>query len=185
MLTIGDIRTGTQIVWRDEPHEVLSIARTRRSQSRAVLRAKLRNLINGSVIDHAFQPKDMIEEANLERTTAQYLYQEGDQYIFMDSKTYEQFPLSVEKLGKKTGYLMEGTPVSILLFREEPVSIELPIKMIFEVTEAPPGIKGNTAQTGTKMVTLKTGIQVAAPLFTDVGDKVTIDTRTGTYVGRG
>ncbi len=185
MLTIGDIRTGTQIVWREEPHEVLSIARTRRSQSRAVLRAKMRNLINGNVIDHAFQPKDMVEEANLEKASAQYLYKEGDKYIFMDNKSYEQFPLSAEQLKGKTGYLLEGTTVNILIFREEPVNIELPIKMTFEVTEAPPGIKGNTAQTGTKQVTLNTGIQVAAPLFTDVGDKVMIDTRTGTYVGRG
>jgi elongation factor P len=185
MLSIGDLRVGSQIVFRDEPYEVISTARTRRSQSRAVLKTKLRNLITGNVIDHSFQPKDSMEEANLAYTKAQYLYREGDRYVFMDEKTYEQSPLSAEQLGSKVNYLTEGTAINILLFRDDPVSIELPIKMTFSVTEAPPGIKGNTAQTGTKMVTLNTGLRVAAPLFTDVGDKVVVDTRTGTYVGRG
>lgn len=184
MLSISDIRVGTFLELKDEPYEVLSADHHKMGRGGAILKTKLKNLRDGSVINHTFQGKDSANEADLERTKAQYLYAEGNQFNFMDETSFEQFTLSQEQLGNKSAYLIDGTSVDILNFNSDPINIELPIKMTFSVTEAPPGIKGDTAQGGTKDVVIETGKTVSAPLFIKEGDKIIVDTRDNQYVSK-
>jgi elongation factor P len=184
MLGLSEIKAGKNILWEGAPYVVLSAEHSKTGRAGAVLRTKLKNLLNGSVLEKTFNGSDKADEADMSKTKAQYLYKEGDEYFFMDNTSYEQFSLSKETIGNAPAYLLEGTEVSVLNFNEIPVNIELPIKVTLVVTEAPPGIKGDTAGTGGKVVTLETGLKVSAPLFINEGDKLIINTEKGEYVSR-
>ncbi|MDI6778494.1 MAG: elongation factor P [Patescibacteria group bacterium] len=184
MLSLSDIKTGKAITFNNEPYLVLNHQHSKTGRAGAVLRTKLRALKTGAVLEKTFQGSDKIEEAEIAKTKAQYLYREGDNYFFMDNASFEQFSLPKNILGELTKYLLENTEVAILNFNDSPINIELPIKMEFRVMEAPPAIRGNTADGGTKQVTLEAGIKVNTPLFVKVGDILRINTETGEYVER-
>lgn len=184
MLNLTDIKTGKTILLDGDPFVVLDSVHSKMGRAGAVMRTKLKNLRTGSVIDKTFQGSDKVEEAELEKSQAQYLYAESEAYYFMDNSSYEQFFLTKEVLGNATDYLIEGTEVGLLLFKGGAINIELPIKMILTVTDAPPGLKGDTASGGDKSVTLETGLKVTAPLFVKTGDRIVINTQTGEYASR-
>lgn len=148
------------------------------------MRTKLKNLLSGSIIDYSFQGSEKVEEAEISKSHAQYLYHEGDEYQFMDMVTFDQFSLSKSVLGDIPLYLVEGTEMSVLNWNQRPINVELPIKVTLTVTDAPPGIKGDTASGGGKVVTLETGLQITAPLFIKIDDRVIVNTEKGTYVSR-
>jgi len=150
----------------------------------AVLRTKLKNVINGNVLERTFQGNDKAEVAQTEEKTAQYLYKDANEAYFMDNTTYEQFNISLEQLGDTTKWLKDGTDVKLLYFDNKPVSVKLPPKVNLKVTSAPPGVKGNSASNVTKVVTLETGAQISAPLFVNENDTIRINTETGEYVER-
>jgi elongation factor P len=184
MLSISDIKTGKNIVLNGEPCAVIFCEHSKMGRAGAVLRTKLRNLISGAVLEKTFQGADKLEEAEITKSKAQYLYKEEDNYIFMDSQSYDQFFLPRETLGGSARYLIEGTEVVVLNFNNNPVSIELPVKMKLKVAEAPPGIKGDTASGGGKLVKLETGMEITAPLFIKEGDEIIVNTEKGEYVSR-
>lgn len=184
MLNLSDIKTDKTISLNGEPFVVTFHQHSKTGRAGAVLRTKLRNLKTGAILDKTFQGSDKIEDAEISKTKAQYLYREGDNYFFMDNSNFEQFSLPKSVLGELTKYLIENTEAMILNFNGAPINIELPIKMEFRVVEAPPAIRGNTADGGTKQVTLETGIKVSTPLFIKEGDMVRINTETGEYVER-
>ncbi len=184
MYSITDLKVGTKVIIDGDPYAITFSQHSKQGRSGAVMRTKLKNLITGSTIDKTFQGSDKIEPAELSHKSAQFLYSDGENAFFMDNANYEQFELSVSQLVDQIGYLVENSPVEILYFKEQPISIELPIKMTFEVTDAPPGVKGNSAGTVTKLVTISTAGQVAVPLFIKPGDKIVIDTRTNSYIER-
>ncbi|HLM83637.1 MAG TPA: elongation factor P [Candidatus Bathyarchaeia archaeon] len=184
MLSLSDIKTGKTISLGNEPYLVIFHQHSKMGRAGAVLRTKLRNLKNGAVMEKTFQGSDKIEEAEIVKSKAQYLYHENENYFFMDNTNYEQFSLPKSVLGNLTNYLIDGTEVTILVFHSAPLNIELPVKMDFKVVEAPPAIRGNTADGGSKQVTLETGIKVNTPLFVKVGDIIRINTETGEYSER-
>lgn len=184
MLGINEVKSGKYIVLEGEPYRVLTDEHSKMGRAGAVLRTKLKNLATGAVLEKTFQGADKIEEADISRNKAQYLYQEGDDYVFMDNSTYEQFSLSEDVLGDIVDYLIEGTEVSIINFNGNPINVELPVKITFKVIESPPGIKGDTASGGDKVVTLETGLKVTTPLFVNVGDEIIVNTEKGEYVSR-
>lgn len=184
MLSLSDIKTGKTISLNNEPYLVIFHQHSKISRAGAVLRTKLRNLKTGAILDKTFQGSDKIEDAEISKTKAQYLYRESDNYFFMDNSSFEQFSLPKSVLGELTKYLIENTEATILNFNGQPINIELPIKMEFRVVEAPPNLRGNTADGGTKQVTLETGIKVNTPLFVKEGDILRINTETGEYVER-
>lgn len=184
MLNLSDIKAGKNILWEGQPYVVLSHEHSKTGRAGAVLRTKLKNLLTGSVLDKTFQGSEKVDEADMSKTKAQYLYTEGNDFHFMDNSTYEQFSLSKDVIGNATLYLLEGTDVTVLNFNDIPVNIELPIKVTLTVVEAPPGIKGDTAGTGGKVVKLETGLKVSAPLFVNEGDKIIVNTEKGEYVSR-
>jgi elongation factor P len=184
MLGITEIKVGKNILWEGAPYVVLNAEHSKTGRAGAVLRTKLKNLLNGSVLEKTFNGSDKVDEADMSKSKAQYLYPEHDGFVFMDTLTYDQFTLSKDVLGDANLYLLEGTEITILNFNDTPVNIELPIKVTLTVVEAPPGIKGDTAGTGGKVVKLETGLKVSAPLFVNEGDKLIINTSKGEYVSR-
>jgi elongation factor P len=184
MLGLSDIKAGKNILWEGQPYVVLSAEHSKTGRAGAVLRTKLKNLLNGSVLEKTFNGSDKAEEADMSKSKAQFLYAEQDGFVFMDMTSYDQFSLSKETVGDANLYLLEGTEVTVLNFNDLPVNIELPIKVTLTVVEAPPGIKGDTAGTGGKVVTMETGLKISAPLFVNEGDKLIINTEKGEYVSR-
>lgn len=181
---ISDIKTGKNIILNGEPYAVLHHEHSKTGRAGAVLRTRIKNLATGAVLEKTFQGADKVEEADISKSKAQYLYREGNNYFFMASVTYDQFSLSDKVLGNAINYLIEGTEVTILNFNGNSINMELPIKVKLKVTEAPPGIKGDTASSGGKTVTLETGLQVNTPLFIKAGDEIVVNTETGEYVSR-
>ena len=184
MLGLTDIKTGRKIVWDGQPFVVLDYQHSMTGRTGAVMRTKLRNLLTGATIEYTFQDKDKFEEAEVTKSSAQYLYPEYDELQFMDSESYEQFALPVATVGDSAKYLLEGTEVTVLNYEGRAINVELPVKMTFEVTEAPPGLKGDTASGGDKVVTLENGLKLTVPLFISVGDKLIVNTEKGAYVSR-
>jgi elongation factor P len=184
MLGLSEIKAGKNILWEGVPYVVLSAEHSKTGRAGAVLRTKLKNLLNGAVLEKTFNGSDKADEADMSKSKAQYLYPEQDGFVFMDMNTYDQFTLAKEVIGDAPLYMLEGTEVSVLNFNDVPVNIELPIKVTLTVVEAPPGIKGDTAGTGGKVVTMETGLKISAPLFVNEGDKLIINTEKGEYVSR-
>src|SRR4030042_6214032 len=184
MLNLSTVKTGKTISLNNEPYLVIFHQHSKMGRAGAVLRTKLKNLKTGAMMEKTFQGADKIEEAEIMKSKAQFLYREGENYFFMDNASYEQFSLSESVLGNSVNYLLEGTEATILNYNNQPINIELPVKMEFRVVEAPPAIRGNTADGGSKQVTLETGVKVNTPLFVKVGDILRINTETGEYVER-
>lgn len=184
MLTLAEIKTGKTITLGDDPYIVLYHEHSKTGRAGAVLRTRIKNLRTGAVLEKTFQGYDKVEDAEIVKSKAQYLYREGEMFHFMDSTSYEQFSLDHSALGDAPNYLIEGTEVDIVNFQGSAINIELPIKMTLTVTDAPPGLKGDTASGGDKAVTLETGIRVTTPLFVKTGDKIIVNTTSGTYVSR-
>lgn len=184
MLSISDIKTGKKIVLDDEPYSVIYHEHSKTGRAGAVLRTKLKNLKNGAVQEKTFHGTDKVTEADISKSKAQFLYVEENGFAFMDNETFDQFTLDKEALGDTPNYLTEGLEVTMLNFNGNPINVELPVKVILEVTEAPPGLKGDTQSGGDKLVTTETGLQVTTPLFVETGDKIIINTERGEYVSK-
>ena len=184
MLSISDIKTGKNIILNGQPFAVLYHEHSKTGRAGSVLRTRLKNLSTGAVLEKTFQGSESVEEADIAKAKAQYIYKDGKDYHFMDSESYEQFSLSKEVLGNNTNYLKEGIDVILRNFNGNPINIELPIKVTLQVTEAPPGVRGDTVSTGGKVVTLETGFKVSTPLFVKTGDNIIVNTEKGEYVSR-
>lgn len=184
MLGLTEIKNGKKILLNGEPFVVLEYLHSKIGRGGAVLRTKLQNLITGATLEHTFQGADKVEEAEITKSTAQYLYTENENFLFMDMESYEQIEIPASVLGHGKFYLLEGTEVTLLNWNGRAINVELPIKVVLTVTDAPPGLKGDTASGGDKVVTTETGLTVTAPLFIKTGDKIIVNTETGQYVSR-
>ena len=150
----------------------------------AFVRTKLKNLINGRVVEQTFRSGEKVDKPDLLEREMQYLYREGDRYCMMDNETYEQIMLTEEQVGEARLYLVENLNLKILFFNQAPLTVELPNFVELEVTQTEPGVKGDTAAGGTKPATLESGATVQVPLFINEGDRLKVDTRTGGYIER-
>lgn len=184
MLTISEVKKGKVIQLESEPYMVLKADHHKAGRGGATLKTKLRNLKTDSLLDKTFQGGDKIEEANTEKKKVNFMYEDEDNAYFMDYEDYEQFELSLEQIGEKEKFLKEGTDVVMLYFEGKPIAIELPVKMSFKITSAPPAVKGNSADNVTKQVEIETGTKVNAPMFVKEGDTIRVNTETGEYVER-
>ena len=184
MLEFSDLKLNKIISLNNQPYKIVSAQHSKQARSSAVLRTKLKNLITGDVLEKTFNGSDKAEEADLERTKASYLYNNQENFYFMDQKTFEQFSLPKKIVSEQSNYLIDGTIVDVLKFNGEAVSIGLPTKMDFKVISSPPGIKGDTAGSASKQVTIETNTQVKCPLFVKEDDIIRINTETGEYVER-
>jgi elongation factor P len=184
--SLNSIKTGLTIIVDGEPHIVLWADFMRTAQRKPVMRTKLRNLINGKVLEKSFKPGDKVEEADLANSTANYLYKDPNNIYLMDNKSFEQFSISLDRISEKVKFLKDGLDLNVLYFNGNPINVDLPIKMQFKVVSAPPGVRGDTASGNvTKRVTLENGLEINTPLFIKEGDEIIINTGTGEYVERG
>jgi elongation factor P len=183
-MNLNEIKTGKNIILEKMPFVVLYHEHSKTGRAGSVLRTRLKNLMTGAILEKTFQGSEQVSEADIQKNKAQFIYREGADYYFMDSTSYEQFSLTKDALGNTANYLKEGTEVTLLDFNGTAINIELPIKIKLKVTDAPPGIKGNTVSTGGKLVTLETGLKVSTPLFVKAGDEVIVNTEKGEYVSR-
>lgn len=184
MLSISEIKTGKVIKINNQPYIVTKTDHHKMGRGGAVLKTKLRNLIDGRVLEQTFQGVQQAEEAETETKKANFLYKDASDAYFMENESYEQFTLAIEDLGDQTKFLKDGTEVSVLYFEGKPVTIQLPIKMEFKVVSAPPGIKGNSAGNVNKQVEIETGATISVPMFVEEGDIIRINTDSGEYVER-
>lgn len=184
MFSINEIKVGKVVQINNEPYLVVRTDHHKMGRGGAVLKTKLKNLINGSVLDKTFQGNDKVEPANTERKKANFMYKDDDNLNLMDNETFEQFTLLIEQAGGKDKFLKEGTDVDILYFDGNPVAIDIPIKVALKVVSAPPGVKGNSAGNVNKQVELETGATIGVPLFINEGDVIKINTDTEEYVER-
>ena len=184
MLNINEIKLGKVIEINNEPYIVIKTDHHKVARGGAILKTKLKNIINGNVLDKTFQGNDKIGIAKTEKKKANFMYKDEKEAHFMDNENYEQFSLSLEQIGDKQKFLKDGVDVDILYFQNNPVAVELPVKMNFKVISAPPGVKGNSAGNVTKKIKIETGAEIATPLFINEGDEIRINTETGEYAER-
>ena len=167
-----------------EPYMVIKADHHKVARGGAVLKTKLKNLINGNVIEKTWQGNDKAEPAETEKKKANFMYKDNDEAHFMDNQTYEQFSLLLEQIGNKQKFLREGADAAILYFNNKPVAVDLPVKIELKVISAPPGLKGNSAGNVNKIVELETGMEISVPMFINEGDVIRVNTETGEYVER-
>ena len=184
MYSTTDFRRGLKIEVDGSPYIILEFQHVKPGKGGAFVRTKLKNLINGGVIDKNFRAGEKVGKPDLTEKTMQYLYSEGDQYYFMDTENYEQTFLTVEQLGESKNFLQENININVLFYQGNPMGVELPIFVELVVAETAPGVRGDTASGGSKPAKLETGAVVQVPLFVNNGDKLKIDTRTGEYIER-
>lgn len=180
-ITFREIKKGSVVLFEDQPYQVVDRSFRAKQQREAMATVVMRNLISGKVLEKNFQSSDTIEELDLDETKAQFLYRDEDDYFFMDQGTYDQFSINKEQLKGAENYLKEEVEVKIVKFKETPVDIILPPEVNLKVIDAPPGVKGDTAQGGSKIVTLETGMKISVPLHINEGDVLVIKTKTGNF----
>ena len=185
MLEYNEILKGKVILVGDEPYEVLDAHVFRKQQRKPVNQTKLRHLITGKVTEQAFHVSEKAQEADLSTKAVKYLYiNKGEKWFCDEKNPADRFMLSEQTIGAGANFMKPNMIVEALVFDEKIIGIKIPIKMELRVTEAPPAVKGNTAQGGSKLITLETGATLNAPLFINEGDVVRINTETGEYVER-
>lgn len=185
MLSYGELRKGVLFIYEGAPYEVIDSGFLRMQQRKAVMQTKIKNLITGKVLDRNWQASDEFEEAEIERKHAMFIYKSKGEYWFHEEgNPKNRFSLSEELVGEPAKFLKPNTPITTLVFNEKVIKVMLPIKMDFIVTEAPPSIKGNTAQGGNKSVEIEGGARISVPLFINTDDVIRINTETGEYVER-
>lgn len=184
MISTNDFKTGLTIELDGNVFQVVDFQHVKPGKGAAFVRSKLKNVKTGAVVEKTFNAGEKVPPARVDRREMQYLYNDGENYNFMDTGNFEQLALSSEQLGDGVKYLMENMNIVVLMWQGNPIGIELPNQVELEVTDTAPGIKGDTASGGSKPATLETGAVVQVPFFVNVGDKLLIDTRTGNYIKR-
>ncbi len=184
-LAYTDLAKGTLFIMDGAPYEVLESHFSRMQQRKAVVQTRIRNLITGKMLDRNFQPSDSFEEAEIDRKSAMFIYvSKGEYWFHEEGNPKNRFSLDAELLGDRGQFLKPNTLITTWVFKEKVIKIDLPIKMDYKVIEAPPSIKGNTAQGGTKSVVIEGGAKLNVPLFINEGDMIRVNTETGQYVER-
>ena len=184
MISASEFRNGITIEKDGSVLEVVEFQHVKPGKGAAFVRTKLKDIINGGVTETSFRPTEKFPQARIEKKDYQYLYLDGDLYVFMDTETYDQISLGKEIVGDSMKFVVENDMVKVSSYNGSPFSIEPPMFVELEITETEPGFKGNTATGATKPAIVETGAQVMVPLFVNIGDKIKIDTRTGEYLSR-
>ncbi len=185
MATTSDIKKGLCINYNNDIYKIIEFLHVKPGKGPAFVRTKLKSLTNGKILDNTFSAGHKIDVVRVETRKYQYLYNDGDNYYFMDEETYEQFHLPKDMIDAPQ-FLKEGEMVTIIMKSEDdtPLTMEMPATVIMEVTHTEPGVKGNTATNATKPATVESGAEVRVPLFVNEGDKIKINTETGEYQER-
>ena len=184
MISAGDFRNGVTLEIEGNVYQILEFQHVKPGKGAAFVRTKLKNIINGGVVEKTFRPTEKFPQARIDRVEMQYLYSDGDLFHFMNTETYDQIALNAEDIGDSLKFVKENEMVKVCSYNGNVFAVEPPLFVELEVTETEPGFKGDTAQGASKPATVETGATVNVPLFVEIGDKIKIDTRTGEYLSR-
>ncbi len=184
MISAGDFRNGITIEFENNIYQIIEFQHVKPGKGAAFVRTKLKNIINGGVVEKTFRPTEKCPQARIDRKDMQYLYEDGDLYYFMDTENYEQIGLNADSVGDALKFVKENEMVKVCSHNGNVFAIEPPLFVELEITDTEPGFKGDTATGATKPATVETGALVYVPLFVEQGDKIKIDTRTGEYLSR-
>ena len=184
MISAGDFRNGVTLEIEGNVYQILEFQHVKPGKGAAFVRTKLKNIINGGVVEKTFRPTEKFPAARIDRVDMQYLYSDGDLYHFMNVETFDQIALNSDDVGDSLKFVKENEMVKICSHNGNVFAIEPPLFVELVVTETEPGFKGDTATGANKPATVETGAQVNVPLFVETGDKIQIDTRTGEYLKR-
>ncbi len=184
MITAGEFRKGITVEIDGNVYIIVDFLHVKPGKGAAFVRTKIKNVMTGQVLERTFNPNEKYPLAHIERKEMQYLYNDEGLYYFMDNETYEQIALDKESVDAALPYLKDNLEVTIKFYKGAAFSVEPPNFVEFEIIDAEPGVKGDTATNVTKQATIETGYKVAVPLFVNVGDRIRIDTRSGEYMDR-
>ena len=184
MATSNDLKNGMVLSMDNALWSVIEFQHVKPGKGPAFVRTKLKNVMTGKVIDRTLNAGVKIETANVDKREMQYLYSDGDGYVFMDTKDFDQITLSNSLVGDAANFLLENQQAIVAIHEGNPIFIELPPSVTLEITFTEPGLQGDRSSGGTKPATVETGFQIQVPLFVEQGTKVKVDTRTGDYLGR-
>ncbi len=184
MVSAGDFRNGVTLEMEGNIYQIIEFQHVKPGKGAAFVRTKLKNIINGGVVEKTFRPTEKFPTARIDRVEMQYLYNDGDLFYFMNTETYDQIALNNETIGDALKFVKENEMVKVCSHNGNVFAVEAPLFVELEVTDTEPGFKGDTATGATKPATVETGAVVYVPLFVETGDKLKIDTRTGEYLSR-
>ena len=185
VISTSDFKKGfTKILWNNEPWIVVDYQLVKPGKGGTYLRTKMKNMISGRMLEETFRSAEKFPEPDLEYKEMQFLYSDGQMYHFMDQASYEQVDLDAEHVTSVKKYLKDSEVYNVINFEGRPILVEPPIFMVLKIKETVPGVKGDTAQGGTKPAILETGLQIQVPLFLNEGDKIKVDTREDKYIER-
>ncbi|MCI9065000.1 MAG: elongation factor P [Lachnospiraceae bacterium] len=184
MVSAGDFRNGITVEMEGNVYQIIEFQHVKPGKGAAFVRTKLKNIINGGVVEKSFRPTEKFPQARIDRKDMQYLYSDGDLFNFMDTETYDQIALNAEAVGDALKFVKENEMVKICSYNGNVFAIEPPLFVELEITDTEPGFKGDTATGATKPAIVETGAKVMVPLFVENGEKIKIDTRTGEYLSR-
>lgn len=183
-ISTNDFKNGITIIHRNELFDIVEFQFVKPGKGGAFVRTKLKNVRTGQVLEHTFDSKEKVEQAIIEKKDMEYLYRDGDHFVFMDQESYDQHTVGKELVEPLLPFLKENTVCHFKIYDGEFISVSLPDFMVFTVTETTPWVKGSTASSGTKPAVIETGTTVQVPVFVTQGEKIRIDTRTGKYLER-
>ncbi len=180
----SQFKKGLKVQLDGDPYLMIECNFVKPGKGQALYKCKLRNLLRGTVLDRTYKSGDSLDAADIEEITAQFLYRQADQFVFMDNQTYEQYEVGKEQMDEGWVFLKEGMVCNMTLFNGQPISVSPPNHVVLKVEYAEPGARGNTATNVTKPCKVETGAEFQCPVFVNIGDMIKIDTRTGEYIGR-
>jgi elongation factor P len=183
-LQATQLRVGMTVIYNKDPHRVMTVQHITPGNKRGMMQTKLRNLRSGTQSEARFRSDERVERASLEQHEMEYLYAAGEEFVFMNTETFEQLHLDPETLGDAVKYLLPNNRITIEFFEGRPVGIELPKTVDIKVTYTEPGVKGATATNAPKPATLETGLTLQVPTFIEIDDVIRVDTTTGEYLSR-
>src|SRR4029077_17806937 len=182
--TTADFKNGLVLQIDGQLWQIIEFQHVKPGKGPAFVRTKLKNVLSGKVVDKTYNAGVKVETATVDRRDATYLYRDGSDFVFMDSEDYEQHPLPESLVGDAAKFLLESMPVQIAFHDSSPLYLELPVTVELEVTHTEPGLQGDRSSAGTKPATVETGAEIQVPLFINTGDRLKIDSRDGSYIGR-
>jgi elongation factor P len=184
MYTVADLKKGLKITLDGDPYLVIAFDFAKPGKGQALYRTKMRNMINGSILDRTYRSGETFEPANLEDRKMQYLYREENHFVFMDNQSYEQYRMDEDAVGDAKNFLIDNLPVDLLLFRDKAIAVDLPNFVNLRVVQTDPWVKGDTSGSDSKPATVETGYVLRVPPFIEEGEMIVIDTRNGEYSTR-
>ena len=183
-ITTNDLKNGMTLDLDDGLFQIVDFQHVKPGKGHAFVRTSLRNVRAGGTVERTFRAGEKVERANIDKREMNFLYKDGDDYVFMDNETYEQINVSPEALGETGNYIVDGSTAVLLMFGSEIVGTDIAASVELAIAQTEPGLQGDRSSGGTKPATLETGLVIQVPLFIETGERVKIDTRSGEYLSR-